>query len=134
MACAASGERHPGPNFARPAPCLPRHPRLDLRATEGGKPPVMAPGEVAEWLNAPHSKCGIGASLSGVRIPPSPPVFKLSLHGSTPACQPDEFSITFDVRIALEYYSAASPFASIINTSRLSISCMARPAMPSRSP
>src|SRR6516165_1201657 len=35
--------------------------------------PVMAPGEVAEWLNAPHSKCGIGASLSGVRIPPSPP-------------------------------------------------------------
>src|SRR4051812_1160155 len=28
-------------------------------------------GEVAEWLNAPHSKCGIGASLSGVRIPPS---------------------------------------------------------------
>jgi hypothetical protein len=28
---------------------------------------------VAEWLNAPHSKCGIGASLSGVRIPPSPP-------------------------------------------------------------
>jgi hypothetical protein len=34
----------------------------------------MAPGEVAEWSNAPHSKCGIGASLSGVRIPPSPPV------------------------------------------------------------
>jgi hypothetical protein len=33
----------------------------------------LAPGEVAEWLNAPHSKCGIGASLSGVRIPPSPP-------------------------------------------------------------
>ena len=36
--------------------------------------PVMAPGEVAEWSNAPHSKCGIGASLSGVRIPPSPPI------------------------------------------------------------
>src|SRR5580698_4053502 len=31
-------------------------------------------GEVAEWSNAPHSKCGIGASLSGVRIPPSPPL------------------------------------------------------------
>jgi hypothetical protein len=30
-------------------------------------------GEVAEWLNAPHSKCGIGATLSGVRISPSPP-------------------------------------------------------------
>ncbi len=32
-------------------------------------------GEVAERLKAPHSKCGIGASLSGVRIPPSPPGF-----------------------------------------------------------
>lgn len=30
-------------------------------------------GEVAEWLNAPHSKCGMGASPSGVQIPPSPP-------------------------------------------------------------
>lgn len=39
-----------------------------------GPAPYLAPsGEVAEWLNAPHSKCGIGASLSGVRIPPSPP-------------------------------------------------------------
>ena len=32
-------------------------------------------GEVAEWLKAPHSKCGIGATLSGVRIPPSPPLY-----------------------------------------------------------
>src|SRR6266849_10003346 len=31
-------------------------------------------GEVAEWLNAPHSKCGIRATVSGVRIPPSPPL------------------------------------------------------------
>src|SRR5437762_1262048 len=31
-------------------------------------------------------------------------------------------------------YSAASPGASIISRSRLSISCMARPAMPWRSP
>jgi hypothetical protein len=38
----------------------------------------MAPGEVAEWSNAPHSKCGIGASLSGVRIPPSPPFFSVT--------------------------------------------------------
>lgn len=30
-------------------------------------------GEVAEWLNAPHSKCGIRATVSGVQIPPSPP-------------------------------------------------------------
>ena len=36
--------------------------------------PFLRPGEVAEWLKAPHSKCGIGASLSGVRIPPSPPL------------------------------------------------------------
>src|SRR5580698_6941798 len=31
-------------------------------------------GEVAEWSNAPHSKCGIRATVSGVRIPPSPPI------------------------------------------------------------
>lgn len=44
------------------------------RPDRTGLPPDQAPsGEVAEWLNAPHSKCGIGASLSGVRIPPSPP-------------------------------------------------------------
>jgi hypothetical protein len=30
-------------------------------------------GEVAEWLKAPHSKCGIRATVSGVQIPPSPP-------------------------------------------------------------
>src|SRR5262249_26475345 len=30
-------------------------------------------GEVAEWVNAPHSKCGIRVTVSGVRIPPSPP-------------------------------------------------------------
>src|SRR5690606_25494181 len=35
---------------------------------------TMPRGEVAEWLNAPHSKCGMGASPSGVRIPPSPPL------------------------------------------------------------
>ena len=34
---------------------------------------VCPPGEVAEWLKAPHSKCGIRATVSGVRIPPSPP-------------------------------------------------------------
>lgn len=43
-------------------------------ATRRATPPLRPRGEVAEWLNAPHSKCGIGASLSGVRIPPSPPV------------------------------------------------------------
>ena len=33
----------------------------------------LSSGEVAERLNAPHSKCGIRATVSGVRIPPSPP-------------------------------------------------------------
>src|SRR5690606_29323927 len=37
-------------------------------------------GEVAERLNAPHSKCGIGATLSGVRIPPSPPAGPRPFH------------------------------------------------------
>lgn len=31
-------------------------------------------GEVAEWSKAPHSKCGIRATVSWVRIPPSPPI------------------------------------------------------------
>src|SRR5690606_28434606 len=42
-----------------------------LHAENGG---ILPRGEVAEWLNAPHSKCGIRATVSGVRIPPSPPV------------------------------------------------------------
>ena len=29
-------------------------------------------GEVAEWSNAPHSKCGMLERASRVRIPPSP--------------------------------------------------------------
>ena len=65
---------NPSPEFTHPTPCLATRPRLELAANHGARAsPVMAPGEVAEWLNAPHSKCGIGASLSGVRIPPSPP-------------------------------------------------------------
>ena len=31
-------------------------------------------GEVAEWSNAPHSKCGVRATVPWVRIPPSPPI------------------------------------------------------------
>lgn len=34
------------------------------------------PGSVAEWLKAPHSKCGIGVTLSEVRILPLPPGFR----------------------------------------------------------
>src|SRR6516225_12334871 len=44
-------------------------------------------GEVAEWLNAPHSKCGIRVTVSGVRIPPSPPAPPIVRH-SRP--RPDE--------------------------------------------
>ncbi len=36
---------------------------------------IFSQGEMAEWLKAPHSKCGIGATLSGVRIPLSPPKY-----------------------------------------------------------
>src|SRR5690606_39629109 len=36
--------------------------------------PTTPRGEVAEWLNAPHSKCGLLARVSGVRIPPFPDV------------------------------------------------------------
>ena len=35
---------------------------------------VSFSGEVAEWLKVPHSKCGVGATPSWVRIPPSPPL------------------------------------------------------------
>src|SRR5574337_1992485 len=35
---------------------------------------VAGLGEVAEWSIAPHSKCGVRASVPGVRIPPSPPL------------------------------------------------------------
>lgn len=30
-------------------------------------------GEVPEWSIGPHSKCGVRATVPGVRIPPSPP-------------------------------------------------------------
>ena len=36
---------------------------------------MPARGEVAEWSIAPHSKCGVRATVPGVRIPPSPPYF-----------------------------------------------------------
>ena len=44
-------------------------------ATTGGRLALASKprGEVAEWLKAPHSKCGVPARVSGVRIPPSPP-------------------------------------------------------------
>jgi hypothetical protein len=41
---------------------------------------VQCLGEVAEWLKAPHSKCGIRVTVSGVRIPPSPPLHRSLLY------------------------------------------------------
>jgi hypothetical protein len=41
-------------------------------------PVFCSDGEVAEWLNVPHSKCGVRATVSWVRIPPSPPASHLS--------------------------------------------------------
>ena len=48
-------------------------------------------GEVAEWSIAPHSKCGIRATVSGVRIPPSPPLpFEIvELFDAVPFRPPD---------------------------------------------
>jgi hypothetical protein len=39
---------------------------------------------VAEWLKAPHSKCGILARVSRVRIPPSPPGPAKNISHSNP--------------------------------------------------
>src|SRR3954447_18709627 len=45
------------------------------RPTGAGTRPASAipSGEVAEWSKAPHSKCGVWATVPWVRIPPSPP-------------------------------------------------------------
>jgi hypothetical protein len=64
------------------SPCPPKpHQTSHWTGSEILSPPkhrYMKPrprcGEVAEWLNAPHSKCGMGATPSGVQIPPSPPL------------------------------------------------------------
>ena len=57
--------------------CVARHPSLSRRRAATKSPS----GEVAERLKAPHSKCGILARVSGVRIPPSPPIhFEISVE------------------------------------------------------
>ena len=38
-------------------------------------------GQVAEWSKAPHSKCGVRATVPGVRIPPCPPILKWPREG-----------------------------------------------------
>jgi hypothetical protein len=52
-------------------------------------PASAATGEVAEWSIAPHSKCGIRATVSGVQIPPSPPApFRARFRRATRADEP----------------------------------------------
>src|SRR5208282_6180967 len=43
---------------------------------------TVVAGEVAEWLKAPVLKTGVRETVPGVRIPPSPPVFRFLLFGS----------------------------------------------------
>ena len=68
-------------------------------------------GEVAERLNAPVLKTGMGASPSWVRIPPSPPLPPKSLpqYKSRSACNHSRRkmrqSTLFDVGIWLEEHS-----------------------------
>jgi hypothetical protein len=52
-------------------------------------PAIARDGEVVEWLKAPHSKCGILARVSWVRIPPSPPT---SANGSMQAFELYKYS------------------------------------------
>ena len=82
MAAGPSCRRNGGGHFPREArlslaagfiACLCRPSWLHSASDSGLLGPVLGFGEVAERLNAPHSKCGMGASPSGVRIPPSPP-------------------------------------------------------------
>ena len=56
---------------------------------------VQPYGEVAERLNAPHSKCGIRVTVSGVRIPPSPPRTKLLIYPMFLSFYSCEFLRTF---------------------------------------
>src|SRR5205807_3316659 len=79
------------PSGTRPSsePCFNLWPSLRLCVHCGEHPALGSDGEVAEWLNAPHSKCGIRATVSGVRIPPSPPtslIFLIHLENAGRKC------------------------------------------------
>src|ERR1700712_5171792 len=58
-------------------PCQPSF--LSLRERPRPKGVNRFRGEVAEWLNVPHSKCGVPARAPWVQIPPSPPTSPPSL-------------------------------------------------------
>ena len=56
-------------------------PAVSVRIEKAAHRPARC-GEVGEWLIPPHSKCGIPVRVSGVRIPPSPPVNLSKLRSS----------------------------------------------------
>ena len=59
--------------FLLRAPFLTSRPVSPAQYARRANSPRGGLGEVAEWLKAPHSKCGILARVSWVQIPPSPP-------------------------------------------------------------
>ena len=66
-------------------PCFNRRRPLNTATLNHHLVDLSACGEVAEWLKAPHSKCGVRATVSGVRIPPSPPEpLFVVLHSHSP--------------------------------------------------
>jgi hypothetical protein len=58
-----------------------------IAADRRGDYALCGHGEVAEWSIAPHSKCGVRATVPGVRIPPSPPsCFALTRFAGLSSC------------------------------------------------
>src|SRR6185312_17103043 len=71
-----TAERPAGFDAQRRAKPRPRNPLRGLALSR-----ITAGGQVVEWLKAPHSKCGVRASVPWVRIPPCPPVLSGRAHG-----------------------------------------------------
>lgn len=95
-------------------------------------------GEVAEWLKAPVSKTGIRATVSGVRIPPSPPFLILtrwtrSGSGGTCAGSPCSQALRAGNGLARDrlhrHYFAHANLTSFEGSARAAF----RPVAPSRS-
>src|SRR5262249_40033731 len=61
-------------------------------------------GEVAEWLKAPHSKCGIRVTVSGVRIPPSPPASPFAAVRLRPPTIADLLKFPRDLGISERFF------------------------------
>ena len=100
-----------------------RQARMISTRPQPAGPRPSHPGEVAEWLNAPHSKCGIRATVSGVRsrslklqnfdltYPPPNIGFLLPISG-----QPFSDGRSLDVK---EEPSSRPSLASILHTARV---------------